>query len=216
MPSPANTPAPKSASATDVVPALSFEDQLRAFWEKNSGMVTAVIVAIIVVVLAKGAWDYFATQRELDVRQAYAAATTSSELKSFVAAHPDHALAAVAQLRLADEAFTAGKYTDAITGYEQASAALKTGPLASRARLGLAIAKYVGGHPADGETALKAIASDPSEIKPYRAEALFHLAAAAADAGRAADQKTFTAQLSALDATSPWTSRAMQLPISAK
>lgn len=211
MPPPANPPAPKSAGATDPVPAPSFEDQLHTFWEKNSTLVTGVLVAILLAVLAKGAWDYFAAQREHGIEQAYAAATTSSELKGFIAAHPDHSLAAVAQLRLADEAYAAGKYADAISGYEQAANILKTGPLASRARLGLAVAKFLGGHTAEGETALKAIANDPNEIKVYRTEAAYHLAAAAADAGNAAALKTYTDLLGQIDSSSPWTMRAMQL-----
>jgi len=220
MSTPTNSPAPKSASGAPAAaagaPAPSFEEQLRTFWEKNSTLVTGFIAAIILAVLGKGAWDYFAAQREHDVQQEYAVASTSAALKTFATAHPDHTLAGVAQLRIADEAYTAGKYADAISGYEQAAASLKTGPLASRARLGLGVSKLLGGHVADGEAALKAIANDPNEIKPYRLEAIYHLATTAAEAGRATELKAYTEQIGSLDATSPWAVQAMKLRVGGK
>jgi predicted negative regulator of RcsB-dependent stress response len=216
MPPPANPTAPKSASDAAPAPAPSMEEQLQTFWEKRSGLITGLIVAVLLAVLAKGAWDYFSAQHERDIEQAYAAAKSSADLKGFIAANSGHSLAAVAQLRIADESYTAGKFTDAIAAYTAAADFFKTGPLASRARLGLAMAKFQGGQTAEGETALKAFADDTSEIKVYRGEALFHLASAAADSGRAADLKTYTDKLAALDAASPWTSQAMQLRVSGK
>lgn len=222
MPPPANPPAPKSvgarkaASADDEPVELSFEDRLREFWEKNSSAVTGVFLVILLAVLAKGGWQYFSAQQERQVEQAYAAAATTEQLKGFIAANPRHSLAAVAELRIADEAYQAGKFADAITYYDQAASSFKTGPLASRARLGLAIAKLEGGHTAEGDAALKAFAADPAEVKAFRAEAMFHLAGVAAEANNAADVKKYSGDLMALDPTSVWTQRALQLRAATK
>jgi len=191
--------------------APSFEDRVRLIWEKNSTAVTTVLVAILLAIAAKGGWEYLSAQKEQDVERAYDAATNSTQLKTFVAAHPDHPLAGAAQLRIADEAYAEGRFTDAIAPYEQAAAVFKTGPCASRARLGLAMAKLQGGREADGEAALKALASNPDEVKAFRAEAAYHLASAAAANGKPEDVKTYSEQLLQIDATSPWAQRVMQL-----
>jgi len=191
--------------------APSFEDRLRLFWQRNSAAVTTVLIGVLLVIVAKGAWEYLSAQRELDVEQGYAAATTPAQLKVFVAAHPEHPLAGVAQVRLGDEAYAEGRLADAIAPYEQGAAVLKSGPLASRARLGAAMAKLQTDHVAEGEAALKVIASSTSEIKAYRAEAAYHLATYAAAKGQAADLKSYSDLLLQIDPASPFVQRVMQL-----
>jgi hypothetical protein len=218
MPNPATPSSPTPAGDDRNLVAVdenyiapSFEDRLRLFWEKNSKVITAFLVLILLMVAAKEGWEYLAAERERGIGEAYAAANTPAQVKSFIAEHPQHTLAGVAHLRTADEAYAGGGFTDAIPAYEQASAILKTGPLASRARLGLALAKLQGGRTGDGETALKAFAADTNEIKAYRAEASYHLASLAASNGNAADVKTYSDQLMQLDPASPWTQRALAL-----
>jgi tetratricopeptide (TPR) repeat protein len=199
--------------------APSFEDRVHKFWEKNRGAIFVLLGAVILVALAKGAWEYVADQREQDVEQAYASAKTSEQLKSFVAEHPQHSLAGVAQLRIADEAYAAGKSTDAIAAYEQSVAILKTGPLASRAKLGLAMAKFGAGRSTDAEAALKALAADTKEEKPLRAEAAYQLVNIASAANRPDEVKQYAEQVMAIDPTGSWAQRAMalraRLPVSA-
>ncbi len=191
--------------------APTFEDRLRIFWEKNSTAVTVVLVAVLLGIVAKGGWEYLADQREQDTQAAYAAAANPAALNAFISAHPAHPLAGVALLRLADDAYTAGKYTDAISGYDQAVLSLKTGPLASRARLGLAMAKLQAGRTADGVAALKTFANDATEVKAFRVEAAFHLASHAAATNNAADLKTYSELTMQIDPASAWTQHAMQL-----
>jgi hypothetical protein len=191
--------------------APSFEDRLHAFWEKNKKTVTAVLLVILLIVAGKGVWEYFAAAKEREIGQDYAAATTPAQLKSFIADNPQHPLAGVALLRAADDAYAAGKFADAIGSYDQAATVLKTGPLASRARLGSAMAKLQSGQTAQGEAALKAFAADANEITAYRAEASYHLASHAAANGNSADVKTYSDQLMKLDPASPWTQRALAL-----
>jgi tetratricopeptide (TPR) repeat protein len=110
-------------------------------------------------------------------------------------------------LRLADDAYAAGKPADAISGYEEAMADLKTGLLASRAKLGLAMAKLQAGRTADGEAALKQLAADTTEAKGVRVEASYHLASLASTAGKADEVKKYSEQILQLAPNSPWTRR---------
>lgn len=218
MPTPAtpSTP-PPAGNNRDLTPVdavltgPSFEERLQTFWKNNSKIVTASLVVVLLAILAKGGWEYMSAQKEHDIEQAYAAATTPAQLKSFIAANPQHPLAGVGLLRTADDVYAEAKYADAVASYEQAAAVLKTGPLATRARLGAAMSKLQGGRAADGEAALKVIANDAKEIKAYRAEAAYHLVGHASANGKPDDVKTYTDLLSQIDAASPWTQRALAL-----
>ena len=191
--------------------ARTFDERLRVFWTKNSKPITAVLVLILLAIVAKGGWEYLQDQRERELGQTYAAATTPAQIKAFAVANPQHPLGGVAYLRTADQAYLEGQSADAISSYEQAATIFKTGPLASRARLGLAMAKLQAGRAADAEAALKTFAADGKEEKAYRAEALYHLASLAASTRNAADVKTYSDQLMQLDPASPWTQRSLAL-----
>lgn len=200
----------KPAAAVETNATPGFEDRMQMFWEKNSKAVLALVALIALAILGKGAWEYLMEKKERDVQDAFAAATTTEQTKAFIAEHPDHALAGVAQLRLADEAYSEQRYNDAIAPYERAAAVLKQGPLASRAKLGAAVSKLQAGQ-ADGEAALKAFAADEKALKAYRLEAAYHLTSLAVSRGNEADAKTYSEQIMQLDPASPWTQRAIQL-----
>lgn len=211
---------PVAASAESQTPVVpSFDERLRLFWEKNSKTVIAFCVVVLLAILAKGGWEFLAAQKEADLTKEYAAANTSDKLKAYAAANAGHALAGIAYLRLADEAYVAGKGAEAVTNYEAAMKNLADNPLLSRAELGRAMAKIQASQTAEGETALKQIADRATEAKGVRLEAGYQLASLAQGAGRTDDAKKFTDQLIQLDASSPWTQRAMMLqptqPVSA-
>ncbi len=202
----------KFVAVDDTYIAPSFEDQLQAFWKKNSTVVIGVCVVILLGIVAKGGWDYVAGQKEEGVKQEYAAATATPEkLKAFTAAHPGHTLTGVAQLTLADQAYAAGKPAEALAGYEAAVPLLKSGPFAARAQLGLAIVKLQSGKAAEGEAALKALAADTVQLKGVRAEAAYQLASLASESGKADDVKKYSDQLIQIDPASSWAQRAMML-----
>jgi len=191
--------------------APSVEDKLNIFWAKNGTAVLALCGLVAVGILANGAWGYLQAQKELEVQKAYAAATTSDQLKSFAAAHADHSLAGIAQLRLADEAYTAGKSADALAGYDKVVAILKTGPLVARAQLGRALAKVQAGKGTEAITDLRQLVSAAAQPKGARAEAAYHLTSLAAEAANAADVQKYSDQLMQLDPSGPWTQRALML-----
>jgi hypothetical protein len=218
MTTPATPSAPQSAGddrklvsvdATYIAP--SFEDKLHIFWKNNGTVVLALCGLVFVGIIAKGGWDYMQKQKELEIEGAYAKATTSDQLKAFASANADHSLAGVAQLRLADEAYTAGKSADALAGYDKVVAALKSGPLAARAQLGRALAKVQAGKVADATTDLKQLAADAGQFKGVRAEAAYHLTSLAAEAVNSADVQKYSDQLMQLDPSGPWTQRALML-----
>lgn len=196
---------------TGPVDVDSFEAQLNAFWAKNRTLVLAVLAVVVAVLVGKGIVDQMARSKELKVQQAFAAATKPEEFKSFAAAHPGHPLAGVAQLRIADEAYLAGKSAEAQAAYDLAISALKEGPLAARAQLGRALAKAQGGKAAEASAELKQLAGDANQFNAIRAEAAYHLASLAAEAGDGAEVQKYSEQLMQIDPTSPWTQRAMML-----
>lgn len=184
---------------------------MRVFWSKNRNAVFALCAGVVLAIVAKGGWDYYSHQREVGIGQAYATATTPDQLKAFATAHAGHPLAGVAQIRMADEAYKAGKAADAVAGYEKALAILKEGPLAARAKLGRALAQVMAGKTAEATNDLKQLASDSSQFKAVRTEAIYHLTSLAVEAGNATDAQKYVDQLMQIDVSSPWTQRAMSL-----
>lgn len=197
--------------AAEAVPVPTFEDKLEQFWGRNRTAILALCGLIVAGIIGKGVVDHLAKEKDLEIGKAYAAAGTSDQLKAFASANSGHILAGVARLRLADEAFAAGKAADAVSGYEQALAVLKDGPLAARAKLGRAVAKLQSGKAAEAAAELKQLADDASQPKPVRAEAAYNLTGIAVDAGNAADAQKYVDQLNQLDPMGPWSQRAIGL-----
>lgn len=218
MSTPATPSAPQSAGDDRNLVAVdpnytpvTFEDKLHLTWKKYGNVILALCGLVVLGILGWGGWDYLARQKEVDVESAYAAATTPEQLKAFVAAHPEHALGGLAQLRIADEAYAAGKAAEALAGYEKALTIIKDGPLAARAKLGGAMAKIQAGRATDGAGDLKQLADDANQLKGIRVEAAYQLASLASESGNAADVQKFSDQLMQIDPSSPWTQRGLAL-----
>lgn len=197
--------------AVDAATAATFEDKLQLFWKNNRTVVLGLCGLILAGIVAKGGWDYLAAQKNIEVGNAYAAATTPEQLKAFAAAHSSHVLGGIAQLRMADDAYGAGKAADAVAGYEKALTVLKDGPLVARAKLGRALAKVQSGKGTEAAAELKQLADDAKELKAVRAEAAFHLTGLAVEAGNAAEAQKYVDQLNAIDPMGPWSQRAVSL-----
>lgn len=209
---------PVHQSTEDAKPAATpvyepgFEAALHDFWLKNRNLVLGLCVAALVVILAREGWQYYSAQQERGVQEEYAKlADRTDKLATFAAANPGHSLAGIALLRLADEKFSNADYKSAAASYQQASGSLKNEALVGRARLGHAMSQLNGGDKAAAEATLKVIGADQTLAKGVRAEATYHLASLAAEAGNAADVKKFADEVSKLDATSTWSRRATML-----
>ncbi|QYM78066.1 hypothetical protein K0B96_12185 [Horticoccus luteus] len=211
-PAKSSSVSPAGADPQLVTPAApSSEEKLHAFWQRHRGTLLGLFVLVALVLVGKGAWEIWQAKQEQSLQQDYAAASTPEQLRAFASAHNGHLLAGVAQLRLADEAYAAGKSADALTGYEKAAPQLEGTILGARAQLGAAMAKLQAGRTADGTAALQQLANDAKQLKGIRAEAIYHLATLASANGSADDVRKYSDQLIALDPTSPWAQRAMML-----
>jgi hypothetical protein len=206
MPTPATPTDPNAA----VAPA-SFEDRLKAGWERNGSMVYLVLCVLAAAVLAKGGLDYYSAQKELTIQQEYAACTAPDMLKAFADSHKGHPLAGLAELRVADMAYQSGKFGEAATDYGQAVADVPAGPLLSRAKLGLAMSQAESGRPTDAEAGLRALLGDTNELKPIRCEAAYHLASLEVSQGRGGEVEKLTEQLMQIDPSSPFAERMVEL-----
>ncbi|MBL9199044.1 MAG: tetratricopeptide repeat protein [Opitutaceae bacterium] len=219
MSTPATPSAPKPAGddrnlvPADASPAPTLEDRLQSLWEKNRNAIIGACVLVLAVIVGKGIWERMERSKHEEIGKAYGAAATSDQLRTFSAAHASHPLGGIAHLRLADEAYAAGKFTDAIAGYDKAVVILADNPLGARARLGRATAKAQAGKAAEATTELKAIADDTKLPKAVRGEAAYHLTGLAVEAGNATEAQKFVDLLTQLDPDprNPWTGRAMML-----
>jgi predicted negative regulator of RcsB-dependent stress response len=214
---PMSTPAPITPNQTPASTGEStvtpgFEHKLHDFWQRNSKAVYLFCLIVLVAIIGKGAYGSYRVMQDNKVRDAYAAASTSEKLKAFATENAGHALAGVAWLRLADEAYAAGNYALAAQNY-QAASTMKDSPLAGRATLGLAIAKLQAGQASEAETLLKQISSDAKQMKGIRAEAAYQLASTASAAGRTDEALKYLDQVTAIEPTGTWAQRAMMLRI---
>jgi hypothetical protein len=200
---------PPSPDATVPVPD-TFEDTLRRFWEKNSRTIYGLCLLVLLVIVGKGVYEYFQHEREKGIAADYAAALgTSDKLRSFASTHPKHQLAGAAHLTLADEAYSAAKYTDAAAAYQKAAEILKPGVFAGRAHVGLGISKVLGGQTADGEQKLKQVADDKNQPKNFRAEAAYHVGTIAAESGRTDEAIKFFDLAASVEPASLWAQRSL-------
>lgn len=198
----------KPAEATPVVEP-GFEVVAHEFWDRNRNLILLMIAAALLVIAGREGWEYFAASREADLQADYVKAGDSSDrLATFADAHPGHALAGVACLRVADDKYSAGDFKSAATYYAKAAGSLQNEALLGRAKLGSAFSQLGGSDQAGGEAALKALSADPTVFKSARAEATYHLASLAAGAGRIDEVRKLAEQLSLIEANGPWAQRA--------
>lgn len=191
--------------------APSFEDRLQIFWSKHSGKVWTLTGIVTAVLVGRYVFESYAAYRERQVQAEYAAATTTAQLQAFVQTHPSAVLAGVAQLRLADEAYVAGNFSAAREAYAAASPLLAGNPLSARARLGAAFAPLQAGDAAAAKPALESLANDTTLIDAFRAEAAYHLAVLAREAGQTADATRWIELVTSVQPQGAWANRANQI-----
>lgn len=201
-----------SKDATPAVVELPFEARFETLWINNRRFIYAILAVALVLVVGRAGWNYVVAQRELAVQEAYSAATgNDTKLATFAAANTGHALSGAAYLTLADAKYTVGSYAAAADLYTKAQTNLTNDALVGRARLGAAMSKLLSGDRANGEAALKALAADVALFKSVRAEATYHLAALAAEAGKTADVTKLTEEISQIDPSGVWAQRGLVL-----
>lgn len=210
-----NIPPPAGHVPTEPAAAPAqpgFEETAQAFWEKNRQLILIACAAALLVVIGREGWHFYAAQREQAVQAEYARAGDRPEqLAAFARAHDGHTLAAVATLRIADQRYVAGDHRQAQENYTKAAAGLKDPALLGRARLGGAISQLIAGDKAGAEATLKAVSTDATLALGIRAEATYHLASLALEAGNAAEVSRLVGEISKIDPTGIWAQRATAL-----
>jgi predicted negative regulator of RcsB-dependent stress response len=189
-----------------------FEATVHAFWTENRNLVLLACAAALLAIVGREGWQYFSALREKGVQEDYAAVADKPEkLATFAEEHAGHALAGVASLRLADQKFETADYKQAAAFYTKAAVSLKNDVLLGRARLGAAVSQINSGDKAAGEAGLKAVGADQSLLKTVRAEAIYHLASLAADAGKTDEVKKLVEEVGKIDLGGAWSQRAVVL-----
>jgi predicted negative regulator of RcsB-dependent stress response len=203
---------PVTGSTAPVATSNShIDEKLHGFWEKNGKAIGVLCVIVALFYIGKAGYDYLADQREAGVQAEYAKAVTVDNFKAFIAAHPGHSLSGLANLQIADAIYGANQFAQAVTEYSAAAAALPAGPFASRAQLGLAMAKIQAGQATEGQALLRQLADDTKQYQAVRLEAMYQLASLAASAGKGDEVQRLAGQLMQLDSNSPWAQRAFGL-----
>lgn len=201
---PANPPPPAGADA--------FAADVHSFWEKNRSFIFILVAAVLIGLIGREGWQWFQSSREQAVQEEYAKiADRIDQLPKFAEANKGHSLAGVAWLRVADEAYTKGDYKGAAADYAKAAETLENDALKSRAKLGAAMSQLAGGDKAAGEASLKALSADTKSMPAARAEATYHLAVLAKDAGKADEAKKLIEEITKIEAAGLWAQRAFAL-----
>jgi hypothetical protein len=208
IPPPAGNPPPEQP----VIVEPGFEVAVQSFWEKNRRFILAACAVALLAIVGREGWQYLEAEREQGVREEYARTASQPErLATFAAANPDHALAGVAYLQIADSKYAAADYRQAGENYKKAAGAIKNSILLGRARLGAAMSQLNGGEQPAAESALKAISIDAALPRATRAEATYHLATLALQAGNSAEVARLVGEINKIDASGAWAQRAASL-----
>lgn len=198
-------------SSSQALPAGDFAEELQIFWYTHRKWIILSCTAIFLGIICVGAFRVYREQRDAAIARAYAAAGNVEKQRQFAIENSAHPLAAVVWLKLADEAYTAGRYADAVGFYEKATDALKEDPLLGRSKLGLGMARILSGKAAEGEKVLKSLAEDTKTFKALRSEAAYHLLTGAIEIKQVDTAKKYAELLQQIDPSSLWAQRAVVL-----
>ncbi len=208
------TPPPAETQTKD--PSVPIEAGLdvvaHEFWQKHRRTLLIAAGIALLAVIGREGWSYYASQHELDVRTDFArAADRPEQLLAFAKANASHPLAGVAYLQVADIRYEAGDFRGALENYSKAAASLQNPGALGRARLGAAMSQINAGDKAAAEAGFKAIQADTSMPKGIRAEAVYHLATLALDAGNTQEVSRLVAEIGKIDPAGIWSQRGTML-----
>jgi len=205
-----STPATPSDPVPVEVPP-SPEENLKRAWDRYGSLIYIFLGVIVAAILAKGGWDYLNTQKEIGIKREFSEASTPDALKAFAANHPGHPLTGVAELSVANDAYVAGKFSDAAAAYAVAGNDLPAGPFKSNAKMGQALSLLQSGKVDEAQADLRQLFNDTTALKIVRSEAGYHLAEIALAAGRGDEVQKLVEQVMTIDPTSPFAERAFAL-----
>ena len=191
--------------------APNTEENFRKFWEKNARTVYAGCAVLLLTIVGKAAYNSYAEHRREVLAAEYKVAEKSNKLPAFITEHPGEPLAGLAELNLADQAYKAGKYADAASGYQRSADILKTGPLAGRALVGAATCNIFLNKTDLAVEKLKQVANDVNQLKGIRSEAAFKVASLAATASKNDEAVKYLDLTNTIDPSSSWAQQGLLL-----
>lgn len=194
-------------TAAESVAAPDLEENVRLFLEKNRSSIVAVAVVVVLAILGRHGLQWMDASKVTAEREAFAAVSTDEERKAFAAEHSDSLLGGVALLQVADNAYSEGRFADAISGYDAAAEAVGDNVLAGRIGLGRAMSQIESGDTAGGESGLRTIADDLAAPSAVRSEAAYHLATIASANSDAEGLAKLVTQINAINPASSWAQR---------
>lgn len=194
-------------TAAESVAAPDFEENVRLFWEKRRASILGVAAIVILVILGRHGLQWMEASKIAAEREAFAAVSTDGERQAFAAEHSDSLLGGVALLQVADNAYSEGRFADAISGYDAALKAVGDHVLAGRIGLGRAMAQIKSGDTSGGQKKLRTIADDLAAPRAVRTEAAYHLATVAAANADAEGLGKLVTQINSIDPASSWAQR---------
>jgi len=161
---------------SELPPDADLEERFNDFWKNNGAGIFGGIAVGAVAVVGIQLFQYMGEQEEGSIREAFQAAQTMEAKATFIAENPDHQLAALAELQLADARFEEGAFAEAAGFYGSAAKDFIDPTLSSRALLGQGMSLIKGGDKEAGRAVLESVSLDPSALDQTRAEAAYHLA----------------------------------------
>jgi predicted negative regulator of RcsB-dependent stress response len=203
--------------AVENAAAPTVEDRLLVFFQKNIVAICCAIIAALILIAGRQAWDWYEKRAKTSAETAFGAAETAEQRLAFSREFAGHPLAGVALLSVADDSFEKDDYTQAATQYMQAAKACTEPIFKARAQLGEGIASIRAGLTTKGVGILQGVANDATVVDPLRCEAWLHLAATALAGGDYVQARDALDRLTALSPSGVWAGRAdflrTQIPV---
>jgi len=192
--------------------SLSLEDRINLYWKENKGFLIGCIFFLLTVVIGYQSMLIVQDQSRAALQTEYTLADANDTLSEFARTHSDKELGGFAALKVADKAYSEEDFATALEFYILAVSTLEEPTLAGRARIGYAFALYRKGQTEEGLAELNAVTSDTMLTEATRAEAAYHLAVEAYQAGCKTEFSSYVAQVEASEFAVQWQQRLQSLP----
>lgn len=162
---------------------LEFEDKVWLYWKRNKSFIIFTVVAMFIAVFAVQAWKVLQSQREAEIAEAYASASSVQDFEDFAKKYSSERISGVALIDAADMSYSAKEYAKARELYKNASSLLSGDVLFGRALLGEAMSALNSAGIKEGRSLLKNVYENPSVQGAYRANAGYNMALAEISSG---------------------------------
>jgi len=196
---------------SDLPPDADVEERFNDFWKKNGVGIFGGIALGAAIVIGIQLFQYLDQKKEQSVQDAFLGADTSEARLQFVREHPDHQLAGLAQLKVADARYEEGSFQEAADLYAASSKVFEDPTLVSRALLGQGVSLLQAGSTENGRALLNAVALDASALDQTRGEAAYTLAVSYWESGETEKALELTDVILQLEGAQFWAFRANAL-----